>query len=352
MRNYTYKSLALSIAALALAVMPARADLVLNATGIADGFGVSNFVTGLANTGAPFGQGPFGATVVSNGSGGFNVLVGNFADATLRIYDDSNGQLLTTVNNFQPYAEGFATLNGVAYGGNGSQYGSFDPNTGAFTPLAIAGLPAPSLGMAADNATGELIAFSNNGLIAINPTTNSFRTINSGIFGDGVSVSPDGQTVYAEVGGNILGYDVHTGAQTFTAPLPGGSYSPDGTGVISSNNALNGDIIVNDNFGNVYLIDPSANGGLGSIALIGTNGDGFGSERGDFTTPDFTNGTLLMDFSDQIERLSCGTGCAIGSTNTGVPEPSSSLLLLGVALAGVAGWSRRRRGAVGCVRAE
>ncbi|HLK47450.1 MAG TPA: hypothetical protein VKT49_04910 [Bryobacteraceae bacterium] len=332
MRSQMLKSLLLLGAGL-FAASPMRADLVLNAAGIADGFTASNFVTGLASTGSTFGQGPFGMTVVSNGSGGFNVLVGNFANSTLSIYNDANGQLLTTVTGFQPFAEGFATLNGVAYGGNGSKYGSFDPNTGAFSPLNITNLPAPYLGMAADSATNELIAFSQNGLIAINPTTNSFRTINNATGIDGVSVSPDGQTVYVEQNGNILGYNVNSGALTFTAPTPAGAYLPDGTGVITSNNSLNGDIIVNDNLGNVYLIDPTSN----SITLIGTNSN----ERGDFTAPDFTNGTLLMDFSDQIERLSCGQGCVIGSTGgNSVPE-ASSFQLAGLALAGLVGFSRR-----------
>jgi hypothetical protein len=227
----------------------------------------------------------------------------------------------------------------VAYGSNGFVYGSFS-STGVFTAFSIAGLPSPGLGMAGDSVTGELITVSSAGLIAINPTTNTFRVINAALTSaldfDGVSISPDGQTVYiAQFGQNVTGYNVHTGAQVFTGPKPVGSYFPDGTGVISSSNALNGDIVVNDNGGNLYLINPVLN----TITLIGTNAN----ERGDYTSPDFSNGTLLLDYTDEVERLSCGPGCGIGSgpPPTTTPEPGT-LMLLGVSLLGLAGVAKRK----------
>ena len=332
-----------AVATVVLLVVPAaRANLILNATGIADGFSVTTFASGLPSTGGAFAQGPFGTTVVSNGSGGYNVLVGDYANATLYVFNDIDGQTPGTAlltRSFQSVANGYATLNGVAYGGNGTSYGSFS-STGVFTPLSIPGLPQPLWGMAADSATGELIASTfGGGLIAINPTANTFRTINASLTNvDGVSVSPDGQTVYIEISGSVRAYNVHTGALIQTLAAPGGLYAPDGTGVISSSNFLNGQVIVNDNFGNVYLADPVAH----TITLIGSNAN----ERGDFTSPDFSNGTLLMVFSDQIERLSCGSGCAIGSTPPGsaVPEPSS-ILLIGSGLTGLIGARLRRKSA-------
>jgi hypothetical protein len=339
MRQRVYGTLS-AVAAMVLLSNPAKANLVLNATGIADGFSVSTFASGLPNSGGAFAEGPFGTTVVSNGSGGYNVLVEDYANATLYVFNDSDGQtpgsaLLT--RSFGPTANGFATLNGVAYGGNGFSFGSFS-STGVFTPLSIAGLPQPLWGLAADSATGELIASTfGGGLIAIKPATNTFRTVVAGLANiDGVSVSPDGLTAYIEVGGSVRAYNVLTGALIKTLASPGGSYAPDGTGVISSSNALNGQVIVNDNFGNLYLANPVAN----TITLIGSNAN----ERGDYTSPDFSNGTLLMVFSDQIERLSCGAGCAIGSTTppSTVPEPSS-ILFLSTGLAGLLGGWRFRK---------
>jgi hypothetical protein len=194
--------------------------------------------------------------------------------------------------------------------------------------------------MAADTVTGELITVSSAGLIAINPTTNAFRIINpavnSGSIYDGVSISPDGLTAYvAQFGQNVTGYNVATGALVFTGPKPSGSYFPDGTAVITSSNALNGDIIVNDNGGNLFLIDPVTH----SITLIGTNTN----ERGDYASPDFTNGSLLLDYTDEVERLSSGAGCGIGSgpPPTTTPEPGT-LMLLGIGLLGLAGVAKRK----------
>jgi hypothetical protein len=331
-------TLALAVALFLL--IPARANLVLNATGIADGFSVTTFASGLPSTGGAFATGPFGTTVVANGTGGYNVLVEDYANATLYVFNDSDGQTPGTAlmtRPFQSLANGFATLNGVAYGGNGSSYGSFT-STGVFTALNIPGLPTPQWGLAADNVTGELIASTfGGGLIAINPTANTFRTINGSLANiDGVSVSQDGQIAYIEVNGSVRAYNVHTGALIQTLAAPGGLYAPDGTGVIASNNFLNGQVIINDNYGNVYLADPVAH----TIVLIGSNAN----ERGDFTSPDFSNGTLLMVFSDQVERLSCGNGCAIGSGGPAVPEPSSILLFV-TGLAGLIVASVRRKSA-------
>ena len=88
-------------------------------------------------------------------------------------------------------------------------------------------------------------------------------------------------------------------------------------GVISGG-ALNGDIVVNSNDGSVYLLDK-----LGDQTIIADNGS-----RGDYTSPDRTNGSLLLTQSDSIWRLSVAGG-TIGGGPT-VPEPSTwAMMLLG-----------------------
>ena len=49
-----------------------------------------------------------------------------------------------------------------------------------------------------------------------------------------------------------------------------------------------------------------------------------GGSRGDYVTPDYTNGTLLLTQTDLVDRLSCGANCSISSPPPpGVPEPAS-----------------------------
>ena len=61
--------------------------------------------------------------------------------------------------------------------------------------------------------------------------------------------------------------------------------------------------------------------------------------RGDYVSPDTNNGTLFLDYSDTVERLSCGPDCSIGGPPppppSGVPEPGT-LALFGTALLALA----------------
>jgi hypothetical protein len=183
--------------------------------------------------------------------------------------------------------------------------------------------------------TGHIEASSGAGLIDINPLANgglgSFRLINAGGNGDGVSVSPDGKIAYSEQG-SINGYDIATGALVFSSGFlfP----SPDGTGVISSTNNLNGDIIVNNNNGEVDLLNPVTKG----VTIIATGGS-----RGDYSSPDTNNGTLFLDYADVVGRLSCGSDCSIGGPPPPPPTPEpASLILLGTGLAALAGFKKRK----------
>src|SRR5581483_2626125 len=109
----------------------------------------------------------------------------------------------------------------------------------------------------------------------------------------------------------------------------------DGTGTITSSNSLNGQIVANCNDGTVTLINPTAN----TFQIIASGGF-----RGDYVAPDITNGTLLLDASDVIYRLSCGPNCVIGNPappTSSTPEPTS-MVLLGSGLIGVASRLRRK----------
>jgi len=307
---------------------PANAALTLTAAGIADGFGLTTVVGGFFGT-----YGPLGEAILPDG----NFVTGSESTDRIYVFKDVDGQTLSSAVIAIPYTFQtgnpqyvMATVGGKAYGAQvqGGVFGQF-ANDGSFTPIpGLTGLTS-NLGMWGDPTTGHLIASSNHGLVDIDPVAGTFRVINASVFPDGVTVSGDGHTVYAEVNGNINTYDRSTGA--FLQTFSGGGHSPDGTGVISGGN-FSGDVIVNNNDGTVALLDVTT----GTESIIADGGT-----RGDFVSPDTNNGTLFLSQFDQVARLSCGAGCSIGSPPPPpVPEPATSTLLL-VGLAGLFAMTRR-----------
>lgn len=310
-----------------LSAHPASATLTLTPDGIADGFDLSTFATtNPGNTGCC--SGPFGLGVNSAG----NVLV-NTGAGTLYVFKDIDGQTPATAlftqssNNF---VGAFTSSGGTVYGStDGGNYESFNldgtvANANVFPQLA----GRSGLGMWTNPVNGHILSNSALGLIDIDPTTGNFFVITSG-GGDGVSVSPDGKTAYSEQG-SINGYAIAPGgAQVFNSGFlfP----SPDGTGVISGG-TFNGDIIVNDNTGSIFLLDPTTKVST-EIASGGT--------RGDYTQVDPTNGSLLLDYSDIVARLTC-PDCSFVPPST--PEPATwAMMLIGFAGLGFLGYRQQTK---------
>jgi len=307
----------------------AQAGLVLTAQGVADGFTLSTYATGVGGSNYSF----LAAAPLLNPNVGTMAVI-DYSHGLLRSFADIDGQTYgsalrsvsfpNAVNVADAGGQTYATQRGVA----GGLYRV--SNSLGLTPVSVTGGFTPVNGFAGDPVTGHLLAqgvgSAGAGVYDINPLTGANRLIVGGSGIDGVSVSPDGTTVYVENNSNsILGYNIATSAQVFSAFS---SHSPDGTGAISGG-LYNGYVIANNNDGTVSLIDPT-----GTTQVIIANG----GTRGDFTSPDTNNGTLLLSEYDFSYRLS-----APGGTFGSVPEPST-LTMFGVGIASMAGygWLRRK----------
>ena len=313
--------------ALGIALIAGSAQaLVITPEGAALGFTTASVVSGF-----PFnGLGPIGITVLPNG----NILANSVGDGRNYVFKDQNGQAFAShiaVGDPVSCCGAYATSNGWAWGGNGGTLTRFN-NDGtiaqSFNGIAVAN------GVWTNPVDGHLIVAAG-GIFDIdvsNINAPSVRAIPGTSQGDGLTVSPDGTIVYTS---SLTGYNIQTGARVFSHGVSGA----DGLGIIVSKNSLNGKLVSNTTVGLVILTDPThwdANGNAlatGDADVIIANQ----GARGDYATPDATDGSLLLTQGADIWRLSCGADCGIGAPPPppppNVPEPASIALLV----AGLAG---------------
>lgn len=299
----------------------ARADLMVTAAGAADGFSISTFASSMPNNGS---YGPMGTVTTSAG----NILVTDYSAPATYSFNDVDGQTPASalaVSNAGVGNFGITNAGGQIYVADWSS-GNINllNNDGSFNSIFMAlpgGVNGSGNGITTDPVNGHIYVDSGNGINDIDPVTKNVRHVNN-VIGDGITVSPDGQTIYLAVGDNsIVGYNAATGAPTgFSVSIAGA----DGVGIIASGSVFNGYLVVNTNNGNVDLVDPTG----ATVTTIASGGS-----RGDFVGVDSNNGTLFLSQTSSIDRLACGPGCQFETSS--VPEPASAAWLL-FGLAGAA----------------
>lgn len=315
-----------AVGALAVSVLagPARAQLALTPAGIADGFSLTTLVNGFPNSGS---LGPLGATVTPTGA----VLINDTSNGTIYTFADTpnaNPALAQTpaaaltTQAFGGFPPAFATSKGSVWGSGGFS----GPNANQFAQFSNTGVLlntnsniAVTNGMWTDPVNSHVIATGGGNIydITLGATAalSTARIVVSGVSVDGLTVSPDGTTIYGAEGSSVVGWNLTTGAQVFSDSVA----NADGIGVITSSNGLNGDLVVNSNNGFLALLDPTGHNPDVTIAT--------GGSRGDYVAADSNNGSLLLSQTDRELELSCGNGCAIGGPPPNVPEPASLVLL-------------------------
>ena len=298
----------------------AGADMVLTGAGLAQGLNLTTFATNFPTTGS---LGPLGITFTPSGG----VLVSDQLGNVRLFPTDVDGQNAASAAVGHNYgnnnSEGLTHLGSNIYMGqfNAGRVVQIHPD-GTFDQTIISNLP--TVGIVSDPAYGLLFASTrgDNQVYEIDPiakTSTLFKNVSNP---DGLSVSPDGQTLYvaATGSGHVLGYNIQSKALTFDS----GAISGGIDGTAAGAGTFSNDLFVNLNNGSLVEINLTTL----TQTVIATGGS-----RGDFVTVDPSNSSLLITQTDRILRLN---GASF------VPEPSS-LALISLGGLGLLGWAHRRR---------
>lgn len=315
------------VAGLTVWTCSARADLTLTPAGTTAGFGLSVFSFGYSNGG---GVGPISTAYPSTGG----VLASSYNDGTVRFFPtDTDGQNVTafpaapgaTYGSFNPC--GLAKIGSNIYMAEQAAGAIVQINNdGSFNQTIVTGVPFAT-GLVANPATNHLYVSEPNGgaTYDVDPVAKTV-TLFSNYSMDGLTISPDGHTLYGESGQHILGFDTSSVNPAALPIFDSGLISGlDGTAL--GTGTINGFIYANTNFGELWQVNLVT---LEAVLIAN------GGSRGDLVSLD-PNGTLLLSQTSTIDRLTAPQGGGFGGDT---PEPAS-LGILG--LGGMMLLLRRRR---------
>ncbi len=281
-------------------VGPAPVDgLTLTAAGAAAGFSLTDFVHGFAFQNVGSGNiGPLGIVFPST-SGGNQVLVGDFADGTLRLFaTDQDGQaagsaqVVANPGNINNTA--LVQLGGKIYLCEYRANQVIEVNPDGSLGQTVASIPLPT-GMVANPKNGHLFVSGASAIYDVDPVAHTVTPFVTGLGAtppDGLALSPDGKTLYVAISNyqRLAGFDTSTGQQVFLS-----GFIPSLDGIALGFGSLAGFLFANTNIGQVWEVD--LNNPTNPVLIAS------GGSRGDFVSIDPHDGSLLVTQSDEIVRL-------------------------------------------------
>ena len=290
-------------------------------------FTLSTFADNFPITSSPC-CGPLGIAFPTTGG----VMVADYPGNVRVFATDTDGQQASAGAIGQNYGAGngvgLASLNGNIYMTEQSagrlvqlnNDGTFNHNVNTSLPFAT--------GLAANSSNNVLYVSNGSNIQAVNATT-GVATLFANAGADGLTLSADHSTLYAEVGSHILGFLTSNGSEVFDSGFIAGQ--ADGV-AIGATGALAGKLFVNTNSGTIVEID---------IATLAQTLIATGGSRGDFVNVDPLNNTLLLTQTDDIIRLTPISGTFEGG-NTPLPA-TLPLFASGAGVFGYLGWRRKKK---------